>query len=91
MFNGLYVVDIYKDEFVESFGPLQAKAVISKDFLGELVRNTALNAYRVAYSVGSTSALSHPFTVRKHTLELVSERHGLNYGPYEIILNKIVS
>jgi hypothetical protein len=88
--NGLYAIDTYKDETVASFGPLQCRSIISKECLGTLVRCTALNAYRAAHAVGNTYAFeTHPFSIRKQTLEIISTRHKVVNDSYEKFMTSI--
>jgi hypothetical protein len=89
--NGLFAIDIYKDDILDSFGPLQTKCLISKQHLGPFVRNTAMNAYKVAHSLEKSPDEPHPFTLRKQSISLVSERYGLKNDTYENMLGKILS
>ncbi|KAH6578448.1 hypothetical protein BASA50_009014 [Batrachochytrium salamandrivorans] len=62
--NGMYSVDIYRDESVRPFGLLQSRMVVSKMALGPLVRSTADSAYRAALLPGNDKSAvdQHPFS-----------------------------
>ncbi|KAJ3373261.1 Ral GTPase-activating protein subunit alpha-2 [Kappamyces sp. JEL0680] len=82
--NGLYAIDTYRDELVRPFGPLQSRSVVSKDFLGSLVRETAMNGYRNALCAGAPKGMeAHPFTTRKATIAIISGRHRIPNDTYE--------
>jgi hypothetical protein len=88
--NGLYSIDIYRDETVSPFGPLQTRSVVSKDCLGTLVRCTAMNAYRAAHAAGNLQQVEHhPFTIRKQNLEIISTRHKIVGDSYEKFITTI--
>jgi hypothetical protein len=74
--SGMYAIDIFRDDLVRPFGPLQSKSVVTKDCLGSLVRATAINGYRNALCAGAPKGMeAHPFTTRKNTIEVISARH----------------
>ncbi|KAI8823428.1 uncharacterized protein EV422DRAFT_354445 [Fimicolochytrium jonesii] len=54
--DGLYSIEVLRDEKVPSFGPLHNVTVVSKSILGPLVRQTALNAYRATLAMGDMAA-----------------------------------
>ncbi|KAH6584701.1 hypothetical protein BASA60_000863 [Batrachochytrium salamandrivorans] len=58
--NGMYSVDIYRDESVRPFGLLQSRMVVSKMALGPLVRSTADSAYRAALLPGNDKSGCRP-------------------------------
>ncbi|KAJ3260663.1 Ral GTPase-activating protein subunit alpha-2 [Boothiomyces macroporosus] len=89
--NGLYAIDTYRDDQVQSFGPLQSRNMITKECLGPLVRKTAIQAYRAALSVDVTPGMeTHPFTLRKQTISLIASRHKANPNTYEKFLTSIL-
>ncbi|KAJ3269501.1 Ral GTPase-activating protein subunit alpha-2 [Terramyces sp. JEL0728] len=89
--NALYAIDTYRDEQVQCFGPLQSRNVVTKECLGPLVRKTAINAYRSALSVDVTPGMeTHPFTLRKQTISLISSRHKSNPNTYEKFITSIL-
>ncbi|KAJ3313951.1 Ral GTPase-activating protein subunit alpha-2 [Boothiomyces sp. JEL0838] len=89
--NGLYAIDTYRDDQVQSFGPLQTRNMITKECLGPLVRKTAIQAYRAALSVDVTPGMeTHPFTLRKQTISLIASRHKANPNTYEKFLTSIL-
>ena len=84
----LFAIDIYKDETVMPFGPLQRHNVVGAEFLGCLVRHTALNAYCMAHLCSSGPA-QHPFTLRKETIDIISTRHKIPGDSFEKVLGSV--
>jgi hypothetical protein len=90
--NGLYTIDIYRDDLVRPFGPLQSRSVVSKECLGSLIRCTAMNAYRNALCAGAPKGMEpHPYSIRKQLIELIHSRHKLQSDSYEKHMNTIIS
>ena len=90
--NGLYSIDIYRDELVRPFGPLQSRSVISKECLGSFVRCTAMNAYRNALCAGAPKGMEpHPYSTRKQMIELIHSRHKAQNDSFERHLHTVVS
>ncbi|KAJ3191793.1 Ral GTPase-activating protein subunit alpha-2 [Irineochytrium annulatum] len=85
MSNGLFSVEITKDQKVPSFGPLLNRSVVSKRALGPLVRATSINAYRSALHIGQhhASAPHHAFSQRAADIRLVTSRHKATKWTYE--------
>ena len=76
--NGLYSVNVYQDENVDVFGPLFSNTVVSKENLGNLVRCTAINAYRACVLMNSgeqSLSTHHPYTSREENISVIINRH----------------
>ncbi|KAJ1343253.1 hypothetical protein BSLG_002279 [Batrachochytrium salamandrivorans] len=89
--NGMYSVDIYRDESVRPFGLLQSRMVVSKMALGPLVRSTADSAYRAALLPGNDKSAvdQHPFSSRKETIGVISSRHRMPNWTYEKMMDHV--
>ena len=88
--NQLFAIDVYKDETVMAFGPLQRHNVVTIQYLGSLVRHTALNAYRMSHASAGIIE-QHPFTLRKETIDIISARHKIPGDTFEKVLGSVFS
>jgi hypothetical protein len=57
--------------------------------LAELVRFTAINAYRSAISTSNMPA--HPFDIRKENINVIIERHTFPNPTFEKIMQSILT
>ncbi|KAJ3023285.1 Ral GTPase-activating protein subunit alpha-2 [Thoreauomyces humboldtii] len=101
--DGLFSVDVIRDDKVPSFGPLHGHTVVTRRILGPLVRQTALNAYRAALAIGDPMQMKHhhptnrhhvpqtrhAFTARREDITTIAERHKVGKWTFEKFLDAV--
>ncbi|KAI8999195.1 hypothetical protein BC832DRAFT_594874 [Gaertneriomyces semiglobifer] len=97
--SGLYAISVLRDTKVPAFGPLHNQMVVSKEILGALARQTAINAYRAALAVGDPMQQwlksegvpmnRHSFSARKDDIKTIADRHKSQTWTYEKFLETV--
>ncbi|CAG8449369.1 5481_t:CDS:10 [Cetraspora pellucida] len=88
--NGLFSIDIYRDNKIPPFGPLLHGMVISKNVLGPLVRQTAVQAFRNSLCNIHSSNITmchNSYMERASDISLITGRHK-NPNTYEAFMSK---
>jgi hypothetical protein len=86
--NGLYGIDVYKDNQLESFGPLFNGGMVSAAALPSLVRVTAIRAFRSCfYSMRHVNR--HAFAQRAKDLQFIYNRHRSTPCTFEQFMNRL--
>ncbi|CAG8737607.1 22634_t:CDS:2, partial [Gigaspora rosea] len=76
--NGLFSIDIYRDNKIPPFGPLLDGMVVSKNVLGPLVRQTAVQAFRNSLRNLHSSNITmyhNSYMERASDINLITGRH----------------
>lgn len=100
MINGLFAIDIIRDQQMPTFGILQNKMVVSKAALGPLVRMTAIQAYRASLVLQRSNHPAMPgakavpmyrpaYTQRAGDIKLITSRHKVTKWTYERFLESV--
>ncbi|CAG8737298.1 27528_t:CDS:2, partial [Racocetra persica] len=90
--NGLFSIDIYRDNKIPPFGPLLHGMVVSKNVLGPLVRQTAVQAFRNSLRNIHSSNITmchNSYMERASDISLITGRHkNPNCNTYEAFMSK---
>ncbi|KAJ2959225.1 hypothetical protein NQZ79_g5312 [Umbelopsis isabellina] len=73
--NGMYAIQIYRDSKVPLFGPLLDGMVVSHAVLGQLIRETAINAFRATVHPISQALYKHAYSQRAADIHTITQRH----------------
>ncbi|RIB08070.1 hypothetical protein C2G38_2045480 [Gigaspora rosea] len=90
--NGLFSIDIYRDNKIPPFGPLLDGMVVSKNVLGPLVRQTAVQAFRNSLRNLHSSNITmyhNSYMERASDINLITGRHkNPNCNTFEAFMSK---
>jgi hypothetical protein len=73
--NGMYAIQIYRDTKVPLFGPLLDGMVVSQAVLGQLIRETAINAFRATVHTTTQAMFKHAYSQRAADIHTITQRH----------------
>jgi hypothetical protein len=73
--NGMYAIQIYRDTKVPLFGPLLDGMVVSQAVLGQLIRETAINAFRATVHTTNQAMFKHAYSQRAADIHTITQRH----------------
>jgi len=85
--NGLFRVQIFRKAKVPLFGPLIDGMVVSKQLVGPLVRQTAINANR--YVRLTTQGYENPIITRRRYTEEIAKKYTIEKDD-ELLLSEVV-
>ncbi|CAG8526097.1 24048_t:CDS:10 [Dentiscutata erythropus] len=90
--NGLFSIDIYRDNKIPPFGPLLHGMVVSKNVLGPLVRQTAVQAFRNSLRNLHSSNITmyhNSYMERASDISLITGKHkNPNCNTFEAFMSK---
>ncbi|CAG8556335.1 13744_t:CDS:10, partial [Ambispora leptoticha] len=81
--NGMFAINLSRDQKIPLFGPLLNGMIISRNVLGSLVRMTAVQAFRNCLhhiNAPSNTMFQHPYIERLVDITKITGRHKNNKG-----------